>query len=86
MEAFSNHGTAYFLFQYSRLLNMTFADDGGFQVCSDPETDPEGSARDDAAVRAEAAKNADQIPWPSVAKVQHENHERHLSKSQASPQ
>lgn len=67
-------------------LNQNLADDGRVQVCSNPEAYTKSPSRNDAAVRTETAENADEVPWPTMAEVQHENHERNLSKSQASPQ
>ena len=63
-----------------------FADVGCVQICAHPETHAEGAARDDAALRAEAAEDADQVPGQAVEEVQHEDHERHLHQGQAQAQ
>lgn len=62
------------------------ADAGGVQVSSNPEASTEGEACNDAALHPQAAQDADQIPRPAVAQVQHEGHECHLPESQASSQ
>ena len=41
----------------------------------------EGEARDAAAVRVEAAQDADQVSGPAVEEEQHEDHQRHLHQS-----
>lgn len=53
-------------------------DAGRVQVRSHPEEGAQGQAGHDAAVRAEAAQSADQIPGPAVAEEQHEDHVCHL--------
>jgi len=53
----------------------TFADHdvGGIQIGSNSKTNPKSATRNDAAVCAEVAKDANQIFGTTVEKVEHEN-------------
>jgi len=61
-------------------------DAGGVQVSTHPEAGAEGEAGHDAALRAEAAQGADQVPGPAVEEEQHEDHVGHLPESAAPPE
>lgn len=66
------------------LLPLTWAslvpspDAGGVQVSPHLEAGAEGETGHDAALCAEAAQGADQVPGAAVAKEQHEDHVCHL--------
>ena len=64
---------------------MCAADAGGVQVGADTEASSEGEACDDAAVHSQAAQDADQIPRPTMAQEQHEDHVGNLPESPTSP-
>lgn len=59
------------------------ADAGGVQVGAYPEAGSEGEAGHDAALRAEAAQGADQVPGAPVEEEQHEDHVCHLPEGAA---
>ena len=64
---------------WGRLLRVS--DAGGVQVGPHLEASAESEAGDAAAVRAEAAEAADQVPGTAVEEVQHEDHVCHLPES-----
>jgi len=61
------------------------SDVGGVQVGADIEARSEGEALDDPAVHPQAAQDADQVPRPTVAQEQHEDHVGNLPESPPSP-
>ena len=67
------------------LLSCAAVDVGGVQVGADTEASSEGEARHDPALHTQAAQDADQVPRPSVAQEQHEDHVRYLPESPTSP-
>ena len=60
-----------------------FTDACGVQVRAHSQAYFEGEARHAAAVRAQAAQDADQVPRPAVEEVKHEDNVGHLHQSQA---
>lgn len=62
------------------------SDAGGVQVCAHPEAGTEGEASHDAALRAEVAQGADEVPGSAVEEEQHEDHVSYLPESAAPSQ
>lgn len=74
------HVSSSFLMAQSPLSHCQ-PDAGRFQIGADPEEDLESQTCPPAAVRVEITQDADQISGPTVAQIQHEDDERHLSES-----
>lgn len=65
-------------------LSFVFPDAGCVQVSAHFEKGFESQTRHASALRAQAVKDANQVFRAPMAKIKHENHERHLHQSQTS--